>query len=93
MADFIGVIFTIVGYLLIVGIWRYYETGKKEVYFNGIDIFINVYYLLLRNLMSTSTYFWSLLACCIVLATLAGLFDKIGRIVDHRFYVWRKKDV
>jgi len=84
--------FTIFFYFLIIGLIRYYFlTNKTEVYYDGLDLFINMFYLIFRPSMPGNEYFWWLFGACLAFCILSVICKPVRRLWEYRVYAYRRK--
>ena len=83
--------FAVLGYFLIIGLIRYHFSDENEVYYDGIDFFINIFYLIFGRCLHGFEYFLWLLGSCIAVLVLTKIFEPIERLMNYRVYVYRRK--
>lgn len=78
-------------YLLLIGLIRFFKSHKSEIYFNGMDIVILVYYILFGASTSLVTYTIGIFILCVALSVL-GAYSKTVRDIffDDKYYLYRK---
>lgn len=92
MGGLFHVLFGVFLYFFIVGLVRYYASEKKEIYFDGLDVFIAAFYVLFGDSMGILSYALWLLACCFGLLFLSFAFSPLWKILFDSKYYWYKSD-
>jgi hypothetical protein len=77
-------------YLFLIGLIRYIRS--REIYFNGMDITILVYYILFGASTSLVTYVIGLFILCVILSVWGAHSKTVGDIFfNDKYYLYRKK--
>lgn len=78
-------------YLFLIGLIRFVKSHKSEIYFNGMDIAILVYYILFGVSVGLVTYAIGLLILCVVLSVFGAYSKTVSDIFfDDKYYLYRK---
>ena len=78
-------------YLFLIGLIRFVKSHKSEIYFNGMDIVILVYYILFGVSVGLVTYAIGLFILCVILSVWGAYSKTVGDIFfNDKYYLYRK---
>lgn len=91
MENFIWTLLGVFGYLGAVGVIRFYQSKKTEIYYDGLDVFITVFYVLFRIKLDVLSYTLWLFGSCFFILFLALNNKRIAKLFfDGKFYFYKK---
>ena len=78
-------------YFIIIGLWRYYESDKSEIYYNGIDFYINIFFFVFTPILNIlACFLWCVLTLA-ALEILGFLFEhRILQMMNTKMYVYKR---
>ena len=91
MGGFIWTLIGVLAYLCGVGAIRYYQSKKTEIYYDGLDVFIMVFYVLFNVRLSFLSYALWLFGLCFVLLFFALRSKRIAKLFfEGKYYFYKR---
>ena len=91
MENFIWILLGVFGYLGAVSVIRFYQSKKTEIYYDGLDVFIVVFYVLFCVKLDALSYALWLFGLCFLILFLALRSKRIAKLFfESKFYFYKK---